>query len=315
MARCSLYLLQQNSFNHEEAVMSEKAANLAIISNNTFEATKVVNLHHYDISSALQTTLEFNELIAIFSSKIASMIPHSSYVYVNPEFGLEVKSGIFTRHSCSYALKVEQQQLGVLKLTRNHRFSEADLQLLEALLCCLIYPLKNATLFHQALKMAYTDPLTQTHNRASFNDSIKREISLATRTGKNLSLIFFDIDHFKSINDKYGHDCGDVALALSAKRIKESLRESDIVFRYGGEEFVILLSDTDMRGAELLAERIRDSIEHLTIAYGMEIIKITASLGVSTLRDNDVLESFVKRADDALYTAKNNGRNQVVLAK
>lgn len=294
--------------------MIEKSANLAIISNNTFEATKVVNLHHYDISSALQTTLEFNELIAIFSSKISAMIPHSAYVYTNTEFGLEVKSGVFTRHSCNYALKVEQQQLGSLKLMRNHRFSDADLQLLEALLCCLIYPLKNATLFHQALKMAYTDPLTQTHNRASFNDSIKREMSLAVRTNKKLSLIFFDIDHFKSINDRYGHDCGDITLASSAKRIKESLRDSDIVFRYGGEEFVILLSDTDDHGAELLAERIRESIERHTIAYGMETIKVTASLGVSTLRDDDLLESFIKRADEAMYTAKSNGRNQVVMA-
>ncbi|MGZ8160761.1 MAG: GGDEF domain-containing protein [Methylobacter sp.] len=295
--------------------MTSKPANLAIISNNTFEATKAVDLQHYDISSALQTSLEFNELIAIFSSKIANTIPHSAYVYINKEFELELKSGVFTRHSCNYALKVEQQQLGELKLMRNHRFSENDLQLLETLLCCLIYPLKNATLFHQALKMAYTDPLTQTHNRASFNDSINREMSLAVRNAKNLSLIFFDIDHFKAVNDTYGHGCGDLTLASSAKLIKESLRDSDMVFRYGGEEFVILLSDTDANGAELLAERIRTSIERHTIAYGMTTIKVTASLGVSTLRADDAAESFIKRADDAMYTAKNNGRNQVVSAK
>jgi diguanylate cyclase (GGDEF)-like protein len=294
--------------------MTKKSSNLAVISNNTFEATKAVNLHHYDISSALQTTLEFHELIAIFTSKIADKIPHSAYIYTNKEFDLEVKNGVYTQHSCSYALTVEQQQLGELKLMRNQRFSEADLKLLETLLCCLIYPLKNATLFHQALKMAYTDPLTQTNNRASFNDSIKREISLANRNAKSLSLIFFDIDHFKTINDTYGHDCGDITLASSAKWIKESLRASDLVFRYGGEEFVILLSDTNAIAAEMLAERIRASIESHTIAYGMETIKITASLGVSTLYDGDTLESFVKHADDAMYKAKHNGRNQVALA-
>jgi diguanylate cyclase (GGDEF)-like protein len=295
--------------------MNRKSANLAIISNNTFEATKAVNLHNYDISSALQTTLEFNELIAIFSTKIANKIPHSAFIYTNTEFDLEVKSGVFTRHSCNYALKVEQQQLGELKLMRNHRFSDSDLRLLETLLCCLIYPLKNATLFHQALKKAYTDPLTQTHNRTSFDDSIKREMSLAIRNTQSLSLIFLDIDHFKAINDTYGHECGDTTLVLSAKWIKESLRDSDIVFRYGGEEFVMLLSGTDANGAELLAERIRASIENHTIAYGMEILKITASLGVSTLRDNDTLKSFVQRADKAMYIAKNKGRNQVVVAK
>ena len=295
--------------------MVNKSANLAIISNNTFEATRAINLDNYNISSALQTTLEFNELIAIFSSKIAHRIPHSAFVYTNAEFGLEVKSGVFTRHYCNYALKVEQQQLGELKLMRNHRFSDADLQLLEALLCCLIYPLKNATLFHQALKMAHTDPLTQTHNRASFSDSIKREMSLAARNNSSLSLIFFDIDHFKAINDTYGHDCGDTTLAFSAKWIKESLRDSDIIFRYGGEEFVILLSDTDANGAALLAERIRSSIEHHTIAYGMETIKITASLGISTLRKDDSLESFIKRADEAMYKAKDSGRNRVISAQ
>ncbi len=292
--------------------MNGKSANLAIITNNTFEATKAINLHHYDLSSALQTTLKFPELIAIFCSKIANKIPHSAYAYTNKEFDLEVKSGVFTRHSCNYALKVEHQQLGELTLMNNHRFSESDLQLLETMLCCLIYPLRNATLFHQALKLAYTDQLTQANNRASFNDSINREISLATRNIKKLSLIFFDIDHFKAINDTYGHDCGDITLASSAKRIKENLRDSDIFFRYGGEEFVILLSDTDANGAEFLAERIRASIEQHTIAYGMDIIKITASLGVSTLRDNDTRESFVMRADKAMYTAKHNGRNRVV---
>ncbi|MEY3808390.1 MAG: hypothetical protein RI893_1366 [Pseudomonadota bacterium] len=294
--------------------MVKKSANLAVISNNTFEATKAVNLHNYDISSALQTTMEFSELIAIFSSKIANKVPHSAYVYTNAEFELEVKSGVFTRHACNYALKVEQQQLGELKLMNNRRFRDTNLQLLETLLCCLIYPLKNATLFHQALKMAYTDPLTQMHNRASFNDAIKREMSLAVRNNKKLSLIFFDIDCFKAINDTYGHDCGDITLANCAKLIKQNLRNSDMVFRYGGEEFVILLSDTDASGAALLAERIRSSVEHHTLAYDMETIKITASLGVSTLKSNDTVESFIKNADEAMYIAKNNGKNQVVLA-
>jgi hypothetical protein len=162
--------------------MTKISTNLAVISNNTFEATKFVNLNHYDISSALQTTLEFNKLIPIFSSKIESMIHHSAFIYTNTEFGLEIKSGVFTRHSCTYALKFEEQQLGELKLMRNHRFDDTDIELLETLLCCLIYPLKNATLFHQALKMAYTGPLTQTNNRASealdqpFSDGISAHI-------------------------------------------------------------------------------------------------------------------------------------------
>jgi len=294
--------------------MTKKSTNLAVISNKTFEATKVVNINHYDISSALQTTLEFNKLIAVFIQKIESMVPHNAYVYSNPEFGLEIKKGIVTRHSCSYALKIEKQPLGELKLMRNHKFERSELELLETLLCCLIYPLKNATLYHQALKMAHTDPLTQTNNRAAFDGYIKREISLAARHSKNLAVIFLDIDHFKAINDHYGHECGDITLTSVANWIKECLRGSDAVFRFGGEEFVILLSETDLAGAEIVAERIRSSIEAHALSYDMQSVSVTASLGVSVLHTNDTADSLVKRADDAMYKAKKNGRNQVVLA-
>jgi len=294
--------------------MTKKSTNLAVISNKMFEATKVVNLKPYDISVALQTTLDFNKLIANFSNKIESIVPHSAFVYTNAEFGLEIKKGVFTKHSCSYALKIEEQQLGELKLMRNHKFNNAELELLETLLCCLIYPLKNATLYQQALKMAYTDPLTQANNRACFNDLIQREIYLATRHVKSLAIIFLDIDHFKDVNDRHGHECGDITLASVSKWIKEELRNSDIVFRFGGEEFVILLSETDLVGAELVAERMRRSIESHTLTYDMSTIKVTASLGVCTLRADDTVDTFVKRADEAMYKAKNNGRNQVVLA-
>jgi diguanylate cyclase (GGDEF)-like protein len=294
--------------------MIKKSTNLAVISNKTFEATKVVNLNHYDISSALQTTLEFNKLIASFCNKIESMVPHSGYAYSNPEFGQDIKKGILGRHSCSYALKLENIPLGELKLTRHTKFGIDELELLETLLCCLIYPLKNVTLYQRALKMAYTDPLTQANNRASFDHLVQREISLSQRYGKNLALLFLDIDHFKVINDSHGHDCGDITLAAVAGWIKQSMRTSDILFRYGGEEFVVLLSETDLVGAKVVAERIRRSIAAATISYDMNALRVTASIGVASLHDDDVLESFVKRADAAMYRAKHSGRNQVVTA-
>lgn len=292
--------------------MPKKAVDLAVVSNNTFEAAKADNLTHYDISSALQTTLEFDELIHIFSNKIQNLVPHSGFIYSNEEFGLEIKNGIVTRNSCSYAMKVEEQQLGELKLMRRQKFAEQELKILETVLCCLIYPLKNATLFHQALNLAFTDPLTQTRNRSAFNDTVRREIRLAHRTGKHLSVIFLDIDHFKRINDNYGHQCGDLALASVAKWVKESIRSSDIVFRYGGEEFVVLLSETDLQGAELLAERIRKNIENHIFAYGLDSIRLTVSLGASSLRGDDSLEDFINRADHAMYKAKQTGRNRVL---
>ncbi|PKM13139.1 MAG: GGDEF domain-containing protein [Gammaproteobacteria bacterium HGW-Gammaproteobacteria-3] len=292
--------------------MVTNSPHLAVVNSNTFEATKTVNLHHYDISSALQTTLEFNQLLNIFSNKIQNLLPHSGFIYSNPAFDLEIQNGIVTRNTCSYALKIEDLSLGELKLMRRQKFSAADMSLLETLLCCLIYPLKNATLYKQAINQAFTDPLTQTQNRTAFNDSVEREIYLARRSNKPLGLIFLDIDHFKAINDQFGHECGDIVLTSVAKWIRESIRNSDVVYRYGGEEFVVLLRETDAEGALLLAERIRRHIENHTLAYGMETLKLTASFGVSSLRDNDDIEHLLVRADQAMYRAKNSGRNRVV---
>ena len=159
--------------------------------------------------------------------------------------------------------------------------------------------------------MAHTDPLTKTLNRAALKDSLQREIDLAKRNSRHLSIIFFDLDHFKAINDEYGHECGDIALTAAATCIKDSTRCSDLLFRYGGEEFVLLLSDTQIYAARFLAERIRRRIENHTISCGMKTLKLTASLGISSLKDNDTPESLISRADKAMYQAKDRGRNQV----
>ena len=294
--------------------MKDKSAELAVVSNRSFAASTAVNLHHYDISSALQTTLEFDELIAIFCNKIQITIPHNGVEYTNQQFELNFKRGISARHSCTYALKVEEQKLGELKLMRSNRFTKDELRMLESLLCCLIYPLRNATLFQQALKMAYTDVLTKAHNRAALFDCLQREIKRSDRTAQQLSLIFLDIDHFKAINDDYGHDCGDLALASVASWLMESVRGSDAVYRYGGEEFVIMLADTDNEGAAIIAERIRADIVSHTLAYGMEVLSITASLGVCTYNGAENAESLIKRADAAMYEAKRQGRNRLCLA-
>jgi diguanylate cyclase (GGDEF)-like protein len=138
---------------------------------------------------------------------------------------------------------------------------------------------------------------------------------LAKLSGSSLSIIFLDIDHFKVINDQHGHDCGDTTLVAVSRLIKENLRKSDTIFRFGGEEFVILVNKMDLASAELLARRIRAAIEHNILVYDMKPIKVTASLGVSTLRSDDNFDTFIKRADHAMYKAKRHGRNQVVLAQ
>ena len=292
--------------------MDSIVTNLSVVRNQALDSAKAANLQHYDISSALQTTLDFKEIISIFSEKIQDIIPHTGFSYRIEQYNLLFKKGIKTRYACNYSLSIEQQNLGELTLMRQKPFTEEDLSLLETLLCCLIYPLKNACLYQQAINMAHTDPLTQVQNRAAFNDAIQREFNLSKRNQQALSLIFVDIDHFKQINDSYGHACGDFALSSIAHWITDSIRGSDIVFRYGGEEFVILLSDTGLQEASLIAERIRRTIEQHTLAYEMKTINLTASLGVSSLTGNESTDDLINRADQAMYQAKKTGRNRVV---
>lgn len=152
--------------------MNTGQTELTVISNKTIVAATNANLNpnYHDIVGSLQTTLEIDKLIAIFSNKIISMVPHSAYAYTNLEMSLGIRKGVFTKHSCSYALRCEAQQLGELRFMRNEMFGNHELELLEALLCCLIYPLKNAILYHKALKMANAQPLDtllEVNNRAS----------------------------------------------------------------------------------------------------------------------------------------------------
>lgn len=156
---------------------------------------------------------------------------------------------------------------------------------------------------------AVTDHLTQIYNRLYFDKAIEREIARYKRYGNSLSLILFDIDHFKHVNDSLGHHAGDRVLQTMAILVKQSLRKSDVFARWGGEEFIILLPESNVLQGLLVAEKLREKIATSTI---LEERKITCSFGVTEFRTDESYESFAKRADTALYEAKNTGRNRTV---
>ncbi|MGK7294420.1 MAG: diguanylate cyclase [Candidatus Wenzhouxiangella sp. M2_3B_020] len=161
--------------------------------------------------------------------------------------------------------------------------------------------------------LARHDPLTGLGNRYSMEESAAREIARTERYGNALSVIVVDLDHFKRLNDEFGHHDGDQALKRVADLLLDNVRDADMVFRLGGEEFLILLPDTGLEGAEQIAERIRRNLEATSVALaeGRER-RITASFGVTEYRPGDQTWSgLIREADDAMYVAKRNGRNRV----
>ena len=159
--------------------------------------------------------------------------------------------------------------------------------------------------------LASTDKLTGIFNRRALDEALRKEIDRARRYRHPMALILFDIDHFKRVNDTFGHQVGDAALSELARLVTGKIRAHDVFARWGGEEFVILGVSSDMDGCLRLAEKLRGIIENHTFP-GIE--KVTCSFGVTVLRDDDTVVSLVKRVDEALYAAKQSGRNRVQAA-
>lgn len=160
--------------------------------------------------------------------------------------------------------------------------------------------------------LARTDPLTGIYNRRHFMELAINEIERTSRNKSGCFIIMFDIDHFKIINDKYGHTAGDKVIREIALRLKEALRSYDLLARYGGEEFIILVTDINQEKAVNLAERIRLNIEEEPFKYKNNRIKVTASLGVAEASNSRGLNTSIELADKALYMAKEKGRNKTV---
>lgn len=160
------------------------------------------------------------------------------------------------------------------------------------------------------------DPLTRALNRRFLPTILSREISLANSSGAALSLIMLDVDHFKSINDQFGHSAGDVVLKQVAEIISDNVRLSDFVFRYGGEEFLIVLVETTPQEAHVVAERIREQLatRDMRLPAG-GAMRVTASLGIAAFSDHPDYNELIETADKALYDAKNSGRNRTIVAK
>jgi diguanylate cyclase (GGDEF)-like protein len=179
----------------------------------------------------------------------------------------------------------------------------------------LAISLRNAQLFQETREASLRDGLTGCFNRTHGIDVIDTELRRARRSQMPVSIIMFDIDHFKDVNDHYGHLCGDAVLASVGARMREVLRGSDLKCRYGGEEFLVLLPETPLEGAKRVADTLRRELADTPVPWKSETVKVTASFGVTTAMPAEIdSQALIGRADAALYRAKDQGRNCVRLS-
>lgn len=282
--------------------------NITVKSNDTlsYNAANVASLMSR-LPSVLQTTLDLEDLISLFHDEVIEVLPYDSlhFHYDSLQFDINEKQ----QFSCDFHLDIGPFSLGEITISRRSQFSREDINFMQDLLNGLVYPLRNCLLYQQSQAAALQDRLTGLNNRTAFDKSLEREIDLANRQNIPLSMVIIDIDNFKDINDTLGHSVGDRVLQALSSAISSTVRRSDIAFRYAGDEFALLLNNTDTESAHLLAERLRLKVASLNVGDGHNSVSFTISLGIAKLNKGEQSPSFFDRADQALYQAKNSGRN------
>ena len=215
-----------------------------------------------------------------------------------------------------FPLVVGGAAMGVLGVRPDQGVLAADKRrIVEAAAALLAVSIKNAQLFREVKENSVRDALTGCFTRGHALDVVDAELRRARRSQTPVSMIMFDLDHFKDVNDRHGHLCGDAVLSEVGKRMKEVLRGSDLKCRYGGEEFLVLLPETPLHGARRVAETLRKEIADRPVPWSGEALTITASFGLAQALPGEVnVQAVIARADQALYRAKDDGRNCVRIA-
>ncbi len=265
------------------------------------------------LSDLLSRHLEIDQIIDTFMAEIASEIDYCGYRFSCEDTETDIEQGVKIGFNANYRLKMQSQLLGDFTLYKRSSFNSHELCELEDLLCSLIYPVKNALMYQIALKSAYQDPLTGLNNRTSMEKNLPREIDLAKRHSQPMAILVMDLDGFKQVNDSCGHDVGDQVLREVSQVISHVVRNTDLVYRYGGDEFVGGLAQTDIHGAIDVSERIRSNVEDLDLGGCGVSGRVQVSIGITLVRRSDSFLSAFKRADKALYRAKINGKNQIII--
>ncbi len=260
----------------------------------------------YDITKEICKTLDETKVFGTFRELISRYVKIEECKFVKEETDLLKYPQYHV-----FPLKLSQHSLGYLAAGG---LREEDQEKFYILAQQFLLGIKRALLYRQVQELAIRDSLTGVFSRRYLMERFSEEIIRSSKFSYKFSVLMVDIDHFKDYNDRYGHFVGDAILKEVSRTIRENIRQIDLVGRYGGEEFVAILAETDKEGAVLAAERIRQGIEKKKIRVYDEDFRMTISLGVAIFPDDSrQAEALIDKADQALYQAKQSGRNRTCI--
>lgn len=316
VAYCARKAAEALEHKQQDQILEESARSQALVNRKEslyverlrLENEVMETLTLYEIVKEITQSLGEKEAFDIFKSKLSDHVRFTDCLLVHPLCD-EINDYKKSMEYFLFALQGKAGKIGYLvvkgmPLEHHEKFTILGSQFALAL--------RRIKLYHEIERVAITDSLTELHTRRYAIERFQEELKRSQARGMKLSFLMIDVDHFKALNDQHGHLTGDQILREAGKLIRENTREIDIAGRFGGEEFCVVLPDTDRCGARFAAERIRRAVEAGTIkAYDAEV-KITVSLGVATYpEDGTRVEELTDKADWALYRAKREGRNRI----
>ena len=274
------------------------------IGNQELEKVSEETIALYDITQDIYKTLDVEKMLEIFRGRLANYLKFDQCIFTSLESDLSQYPDAMV-----LPLSIHKTNAGYLVAAG---VAQKDKDKFNILAHQLIIGIKKAILYKRVQEMAITDSLTQAFSRRHFLDRFNEEMERSKKFKLRFSFLMVDVDHFKEINDNYGHLVGDAVLREIARSMKENIRQIDFIGRWGGEEFALIFVETEKSQACLAAERIRQTIESKQISVYDEALKTTISMGVATFpEDAHEAVSLVEKADKSLYLAKEKGRNMI----
>jgi len=269
-----------------------------------------VQLKQLEFNAHLHRKLDLELVFECLLAEGQAFVAFDGLQFIAAERGADIQLGHIRQHRQRFELKLGERTLGEVILMRGRAFSAREEREAERLVESLVYPLDNALEHHVALVRAMTDRSTGLRNQRSLNHELPREIRLAQRAEQPLSLLLVTVDYLESISEHHGSDVGEQAWQSVAEALTLRLRQSDLIFRTDNDEFCIVLSDTCLDGALVLADRLRKNVDRC-VSYDNVQFVLTASAGVTELGTRESSAVLLARAAEALSMARQAGRNQV----